>query len=294
VGALLGLSLGVGLLLIWRGRSAPAAESPRWRGGWLDRRSELLRQSGVDGVGSLQLGVAQVLCALVVGGVALAVTETVTVAACFAAFAFVVPVLVLRRLRRRRQVVLRDLWPEAIDNLASAVRAGLSLPEGVSALALRGPEPLRAPFARFSAAYRASGRFSDCLDRLKHDLSDPVGDRICETLRLAREVGGNDVGTVLRTLSELLRSDARIRAEVVVDRAVGGAPSVRRRLAGLGRGGTVDEFRIEQVVWGALGLLGGAVLMLAATRWHGGVIRCWWALERFSASVARSWPGIGR
>jgi tight adherence protein B len=90
----------------------------------------------------------------------------------------------------------------------------MSLPEGVSALALRGPEPLRPPFARFSAAYRASGRFGECLDRLKHDLSDPVGDRICETLRVAREVGGNDVGTVLRTLSELLRSDARIRAEL--------------------------------------------------------------------------------
>ena len=37
---------------------------------------------------------------------------------------------------------------------------------------------------------------------------------MCETLRVAREVGGSDLGTVLRTLSELLRVDARTRAEL--------------------------------------------------------------------------------
>jgi tight adherence protein B len=90
----------------------------------------------------------------------------------------------------------------------------MSLPEGLSALSARGPAPLRPPFARFSSAYRASGRFADCLDALKSDLADPVGDRVCETMRVAREVGGSDLGSVLRTLSELLRSDARTRSEL--------------------------------------------------------------------------------
>src|SRR3712207_8865597 len=45
------------------------------------------------------------------------------------------------------------------SNLASAVRAGLSLPEALSALSTRGPEVLRPPFARFAAEYRSSGRF---------------------------------------------------------------------------------------------------------------------------------------
>jgi tight adherence protein B len=73
---------------------------------------------------------------------------------------------------------------------------------------------LRAPFARFAAEYRSSGRFNDCLDRLKGDLADPVCDRIVETLRVAREVGGSDLGRVLRTLSTFLREDARARAEL--------------------------------------------------------------------------------
>lgn len=45
----------------------------------------------------------------------------------------------------------------------------------------------------------------------------------------------------------------------VLDRLVGGRSSVRRRVDALGSGLTVDEFRIEQVVWGALGLGSGAV-----------------------------------
>lgn len=214
MGALLGLMLGCGLLLIWR--SGPRAPQRRSAvtSNWLLRRTDLLRQAGVDGVGSVQLLAVQLLCAVVAGVIVLVMTSTLAVAACFAVFAFFGPVMVLQRMRRRRQVALRELWPEAVDNLASAVRAGMSLPEGLSALALRGPEPLRPPFARFSAAYRASGRFGECLDALKDDLADPVGDRVCETMRVAREVGGSDLGTVLRTLSDLLRSDARTRAEL--------------------------------------------------------------------------------
>src|SRR5581483_7320952 len=112
--------------------------------------------------------------------------RTISVAVCFGAFGVFLPVVIVRRMRRRRQGALREVWPEAIDNLASAVRAGMSLPEGLSALAVRGPAELRSPFARFAQSYRASGRFNDCLDALKEDLADPVGDRVCETMRVAR------------------------------------------------------------------------------------------------------------
>jgi tight adherence protein B len=174
----------------------------------------VLRQAGIDDVAPGQLVAAQVLCAFVAGLLVFAATGTLAVAACFGIFGGLLPAALVRRLRRRRRTALRELWPEAVDHLASAVRAGMSLPEGLAALAVRGPAELRPPFARFAAAYRASGRFGDCLDALKADLADPVGDRVCETMRVAREVGGSDLGSVLRTLSELLRADARTRAEL--------------------------------------------------------------------------------
>ena len=55
----------------------------------------------------------------------------------------------------------------------------------------------------FAHDYRATGRFGACLDRLKADLADPAGDRVVEALRIAREVGGGDLGRMLRTLSQL-------------------------------------------------------------------------------------------
>lgn len=214
MGTLVGLVFGSGVLLIWLGLTRPRRPGTRERPAWSLRRDELLRQAGVEGMRSGQLLGAQLGCAVVALVLVQVITSTITVAAAFAVFGFRVPVVAVRRMRRRRQVALCDVWPEAIDNLASAVRAGMSLPEGLAALGLRGPEVLRPPFARFGAAYRASGRFGECLDLLKADLADPVGDRICETMRTAREVGGSDLATVLRMLSELLRSDARTRAEL--------------------------------------------------------------------------------
>lgn len=211
-GALLGLLLGSGLLLIWRsGPRAPQSQPGRRLPG---RRQQLLHEAGLAGINTAQLLAVQIGLALLVLVVVLLTTGTVTVSLVFAVFGFALPHLQVKRLAARRRADLREVWPEVVDNLASAVRAGLSLPEALGALAVRGPDVLRPPFARFAAEYRSSGRFGACLDRLKDDLADPVGDRIVETLRVAREVGGSDLGRVLRTLATFLREDARARAEL--------------------------------------------------------------------------------
>jgi tight adherence protein B len=211
-GALLGLLLGIGLLLIWR--SGPRAPQPRAGARRTGRRAQLLAAAGLTGINPAQLLALQIGLGTLVLVVVLLTTATVTISLAFAVFGFVLPAAQVRRLAGKRQADLREVWPEVVDNLASAVRAGMSLPEALAALAIRGPEVLRAPFARFATEYRSSGRFNDCLDRLKDDLADPVGDRIVETLRVAREVGGSDLGRVLRTLSTFLREDARARAEL--------------------------------------------------------------------------------
>lgn len=56
-----------------------------------------------------------------------------------------------------------------------------------------------------------------------------------------------------------------------LDRVVGGTESVRRRLGGLGVETGVEEFRIEQVLWGAVGLIGGAVGLSVLTLLRGGI-----------------------
>jgi tight adherence protein B len=124
------------------------------------------------------------------------------------------PFAVVSARARRRQRDFAEVWPEAVDNLASAVRAGLSLPDALSQLAVRGPEPLRPSFDAFALDYQVTGRFGECLDRLKDRLADPVGDRVVEGLRIAREVGGGELGRLLRNLSGYLRDEARTRSEM--------------------------------------------------------------------------------
>ena len=98
--------------------------------------------------------------------------------------------------------------------IVAAVRAGQSLPDAVANLAGTAPEPLRPAFAGFARDLAASGHFDSSALRLKNVLADPVADRIVETLRMAREVGGTELTTVLRALSVSVRADAALRGEV--------------------------------------------------------------------------------
>ncbi len=212
MGAVVGLGVGVGLLLVWSAFALPRRAEPVARPPGRARRL-------LDGAGLAEVSVAglAVVCAasgLVVAIVVQAVSATVPVAAAFGMIAAYLPVAVVSGRARRRHRELAEVWPEAIDNLASAVRAGLSLPDALAGLAVRGPEPLRPAFAAFALDYQVTGRFGDALDRLKDRLVDPVGDRVVEGLRIAREVGGGELGRLLRNLSGYLRDDLRTRSEL--------------------------------------------------------------------------------
>lgn len=212
MGALVGLGVGCGLLLIWSAFALPRGDRPVPR--TPGRTAELLARAGIADVSVTGF---VLLCA--VTGVATAfvmqlVSGTPPVAVAFGAMAAWLPVATVSSRARRRQRELAEVWPEAVDNLVSAVRAGMSLPDALAGLGVRGPEPLRAAFDQFALDYQVTGRFGESLDRLKDRLADPVGDRVVEGLRVAREVGGGELGRLLRNLSGYLREDVRTRSEL--------------------------------------------------------------------------------
>jgi tight adherence protein B len=214
VGALLGLLFGLGCLLLWRSGARRPEARPRARASINDRIREMLAQAGIEGVTPNQLLATGAALGSIVFLLVLGTSHVPVIGLLFGGFAALLPVLLVRRRRSQRSVELREVWPEAVDNLASGVRAGLSLPEALTQLGVRGPEQLRSAFRRFGEDYRSTGRFGESLDGLKRNLADPVGDRVVEALRMAREVGGTDLGRLLRTLSTFLREDARTRAEL--------------------------------------------------------------------------------
>ena len=210
-----GLLLGVGVLLaaspfLWPAGEGRAATAP---GPFAPVRVRLV-QAGLGRVTPLTFLVVSVLIGVVGGAVVFALVPVTALAVAAAVVATVVPsALVTVRARARRRAT-RVVWPDVVDHLVSAVRSGLALPDSVVTLARAGPPVTRAAFAEFEQQYRATGNFAVCIGQLKDTLADPVADRILETLRMSREVGGSELTTVLRNLAAYLRQEAAIRSEV--------------------------------------------------------------------------------
>ncbi|GAB3607027.1 type II secretion system F family protein [Conyzicola nivalis] len=211
--AVWGLVMGVGVLLIASPVLWPASERPAASRSLAPVRARL-RQAGLGRVTPLTFFVVSVVLGVVGGAVVFALVPVTSLAVAAAVVAFVVPsALVTVRARGRRRAT-RVVWPDVVDHLVSAVRSGLALPDSVVTLARAGPAVTRAAFAEFEAEYRATGNFGLCIGQLKDRLADPVADRILETLRMSREVGGSELTTVLRNLAAYLRQEAAIRSEV--------------------------------------------------------------------------------
>ena len=211
MGAVAGLLGGVGMLLIWM---ACTSDPPQWR----SRRSRLLAdilvQAGAGRTSPTMFVLGSLGLGLLIGMVFLGMSRAWPVAVAFEAIFTAIPFLIISSRARNRRTRLREVWPEAVDTLVSGVRAGMSLPEALTNLGERGPEAVRPQFRAFAADYAATARFDNSLDRLKARFADPVADRIVEALRLAHEVGGTDLGTLLRSLSQMLREDMRTRGEL--------------------------------------------------------------------------------
>lgn len=210
---LCGAILGVGLFFIWLSFWERAPRT-RVRSRWLRELDDMLTGAGFPRMRPFHLMLTTTGVFVVVLVVSTVLTGSWAIALCFGIFASWAPLGLLQYRARSRQAVRRELWPEALDHLNSGIRAGLSLPEALGSLAHRGPEALRPLFEVFAEEYRASGSFALALERFRQVSADPVADRIVVALSVTRQVGGSDLGTMLRTLAQFVRDDARTRNEL--------------------------------------------------------------------------------
>ncbi|WP_460774316.1 type II secretion system F family protein [Microbacterium sp. GXF7504] len=208
-----GASLAAGVLLtispwLWpRG----VARAPRDRRP--SRMTTLLAEAGFAHRPPTVLVVACLAFAVVAASAVWLLTAVPVLVLVSALAAGALPVLWLRGRARLLRRARRMLWPDVCDLLIAAVRSGLSLPDAVATLATSAPAPVRPVFAAYARDLSASGHFDTSILRVKAALADPVADRIVETLRMARDVGGTELVPVLRSLAAGVRSDATVRGE---------------------------------------------------------------------------------
>jgi tight adherence protein B len=212
---LLGATLGVGLLLVASTWLWPRRADAPPRAGRHSTIADELALAGIPGVPIGAVVVVAAVLAIVAGALAQGIFAVPVITAVAGLLGASLVVFAIRARANRRRAVNRAVWPDVVDHLVASVRAGMSLPDSIGALAELGPTATRPAFAAFDDDFRRTGDFGSAVDTLKARLADPVSDRILETLRMAREVGGTDVTAVLRGLSTYLREDATLRAEVV-------------------------------------------------------------------------------
>ncbi|VXC06506.1 Flp pilus assembly protein TadB [Microbacterium sp. 8M] len=209
---LLGALLAAGVVLAVSPWLWPAG-ARRTRAPRTGAATRLLREAGFRADARV-LVVAVVAGGLVTAAVAWLLTGTAAFALVLAVAGAAAPVVFLRSRRQRLLRLRRGLWPDVCDLLIASIRVGMPLPDAVAALEEAAPAPLRPAFAAFARDLHATGLFDAAAVKLKEALADPVGDRILETLRMAREVGGTELSTVLRALSSSVRAEAALRSEV--------------------------------------------------------------------------------
>lgn len=265
---------GLGIMLLFSGLTQ--RERPRKRSRPLEALDRLAAEAGYTRAGGRRLLASCFAGAAAGYAVGSAVSSLWVVSAASFGAGGVLPLALARSRRDKLREAVRAAWPDAMADIISGVRAGLSLAECCSALANRGPIGLRGGFAAFSATYASCGSFDAALTRLQDALEDPIADRVVAVLRMTHEVGGNDIVRVLRTSADLIREDLRIRGEIrarwswtiTAARLAAGAPfavvlmmSSRPEVAAAyaSTGGTITI-----LVGGAACLIGYHLMLLAA------------------------------
>ena len=215
----LSLTLGLGVLLVFlSATSGRKAEKHEQRESLGSRLEEFLRQAGVEGVATRDF----LLLSLGAGAAAAAVVQVALGWPVVSAAAFLVglalPSWYFRQRRETRRAVIQAALADAVDALRAAVRAGMSVEEGLASLARSGPEPLRPALGELSRDLRLSG-FEEAVRRSQEHLADPVFDTVAAALVMSHRVGGRNLGTVLDGLGRSVRQAVQVQREVRAQQA---------------------------------------------------------------------------
>jgi tight adherence protein B len=213
------------LALGWQGagvgpRDASGRRARRPVRRWMDqvglvdmRASELAAGMGVlavVGAGAAYVVFGGVLAPLVCGG-----------------FASTFPLSAARARRRRRRDRAREAWPRMIEEVRlQTTTMGRSVPQALFAVGVRAPEEMRPAFEAAHREWLISTDFPRTLAVLRGRLGDATADMVCETLQIAHEVGGGDIGQRLAALAEDRVQDLQARKDADAKQA--GARFARR------------------------------------------------------------------
>jgi tight adherence protein B len=185
----------------------------------MTRVQQLLSQADVKMKAGKFLLVTVCSCAMA-AVVVLLLSDSTLFAAVAAAFGLFVPYMYVSFRRAQRFSKFEELFPEAIDTLARAVRAGHAFPTALELLATEMGEPVAGEFRKLFEEQKFGLPLRDALLNLAERV--PIVDVkfFATAVMLQRETGGN-LAEILDGLSYVIRERFKILRQVRVYTAQG-------------------------------------------------------------------------
>ena len=141
-------------------------------------------------------------------------------AAVLAAVALFIPWLYVSRKRAKRAAAFEAAFPEALDLLTRALKAGQAFAAGLQVLSEEAEEPVRSEFRQVHEEVRFGFPVNESLEALA-DRVDLVDVRLFVTAILIQRESGGNLAEKLENLSEVIRARFKFRRQVRVHSAHG-------------------------------------------------------------------------
>ena len=211
---LLAIIFAAGCALVYDGLTRPSsgpAGAVRRRGR-IERAEEFLRRAGLDGVTVRDFALVSLLVGLAFGVLAQLLLGWPAVSLAAAGLGLLGPLAYFTPRQERRRAAIQVALVEAAAQLRAAILPGLSIQQGLTELAITGPEILRPEFKRLVLDMRLKGLVL-ALQELRERLADPLADQIVGALVLNDRLGGKQVGPVLDRLVDATRQELAVHQE---------------------------------------------------------------------------------
>jgi len=174
--------------------------------------NRLVLQSGIT-VGLTRL-IAVIAIVSVVAFIATFLFRSLTEAAVAAIFtATVLPYLVLRILRARRQKKFNSQFPDALDTIVRSLRAGHPVPVAISMVGQEMPDPIGSEFGMVSDEITYGADLETALQNLYCRIGSDDLPLFITAVGIQATTGGN-LGEILENLSGVIRQRFKMRRKI--------------------------------------------------------------------------------
>jgi len=215
---------------------------------------------------------------VLVGLAAVVAAPSVAVGLLFAAIVAVLPVVVLRQLRKRRLKAFEAQLPDTLNLLAGSLRAGYSFLQGLEAVVQETSDPMGRELRRVLAEARLGRPLEDALGDVAVRMESRDFDWSVLAIRIQREVGGN-LAELLQTVAETMVQRSRLRGEVRALTAEGRISGVIMGLLPVGLGlfmftaspGYINDLFSSVTGWAMV--IGSAVMAAVGFAWINKIIK---------------------